>query len=127
MLKMTWKGLKNGGYSRNMDSYTEYAAKAKNPIPESVFNARGKAMGNMNVAQGGLTMGQNESALDAAIRQQAALAAAVNAQEVTNREDRFQGMLNQMTMMMGLDAGMYTSLVPLEVNTQAVNDMNRMV
>jgi hypothetical protein len=36
-------------------------------------------------------------------------------------------MLNQMPMMMGLDAGMYTSLVPLEVNTEAVNDMNRMV
>lgn len=46
----------NGGYSRNMDSYTEYAAKTSNPIPESVFNARGKAMGNMNVARAGMVI-----------------------------------------------------------------------
>ena len=117
----------NGGYSRNMDSYSEYAAKTSNPIPKSVFEARGKAMGNPNVAQDGMFIGQNESALDAAIRQQAALASAMNAGNVINRENRFEGMLNQMPMMMGLDAGMYTSLVPLEVNTEAVNDMNRMV
>ena len=117
----------NGGYSRNMDSYSEYAAKTSNPIPKSVFEARGKAMGNPNVAQDGMFIGQNEPALDAAIRQQAALASAMNAGNVINRENRFEGMLNQMPMMMGLDAGMYTSLVPLEVNTEAVNDMNRMV
>jgi hypothetical protein len=117
----------NGGYSRNKDgemkSYSEYTGS----LPKEVYEARGRAMNNPNVALDGMFIGQNESALDAAIRQQAALASAMNAGNVINRENRFEGMLNQMPMMMGLDAGMYTSLVPLEVNTEAVNDMNRMV
>jgi hypothetical protein len=56
---------RNGGYSRNMDSYTEYAAKTSNPIPKSVFDARAEVWSKNRDAI-------NQNALQQAMRMQEA-------------------------------------------------------